>query len=266
MTAAHLQNAGPNLIQLITKILNRTCELEYVPQNFKMGTQIPLYKGKNTCTLDQNNYRGITLLTSLNKVFEILLWGRMKDWWEGEQVISPLQGACQPGKSCVHSALALQEAISVGLGTKKVLVTYLDVSKAFDGVWIDGLFYHLRQMGVVGRTWRMLYDTYQNFKCKVRIAGNYSDWYTMECGIHQGGVLSLLKYVAFIDPLLRSLEESRLGCQIANINVNPIGYADDMASACTSKANTDKSLSMIDAYAKKWRYAYNAKKSAVLVF
>ena len=177
-----------------------------------MGTQIPLYKGKNTCTLDQNNYRGITLLTSLNKVFEVLLWERVKDWWEGEQVITPLQGACRIGKSCVHSALALQESISVGLGTnKKVLVTYLDVSKAFDGVWIDGLFYQLRQLGMEGKVWRLLYATYQNFKCKARVANTYSDWYTMQCGIHQGGFLSLLKYVAFIDPLLRDLEKSRLG-------------------------------------------------------
>ena len=123
-----------------------------------MGTQVPLYKGKSTCTLETNNSRVITLLTSLNKVFEILLWNRMKDCWEGDQVISHLQGACHSGKSCIHSALILQEAISVGLGTKKrVLVTYLDVSKAFDGVWIDGLFYQLHESSIVGKAWRLLY-------------------------------------------------------------------------------------------------------------
>ena len=98
ITAEHLQKAGPSLIPLLSNIYRRIVELEYVPSNFRIGTQIPLYKGKNTCTLDQNNYRGITLLTSLNKVFEILLWERLKDWWEGEQVISPLQGACRTGK------------------------------------------------------------------------------------------------------------------------------------------------------------------------
>ena len=267
ISAEHLQYGGRNLLSLLVKVFNRIADLEYVPTNFRLGTQIPLYKGKNTCTLDQNNYRGITLLTSLNKVFELLLWGRMKDWWEGEQVISPLQGACCAGKSCLHSALTLQETIAVGLDTKKkVLVTYLDVSKAFDGVWIDGLFYQLHQMGLVGKFWRLLYSTYQGFKCKVRIANVYSEWYTMECGIHQGGILSLLKYVAFIDPLLRNLENSGLGSQIADIRTNPVGYADDMASACPSKANIDKSLNIIDKHAKKWHYSYNAKKSAVMVY
>ena len=240
-------------------------ETEYVPTNFRLGTQIPLYRGKNTCALDLNNDRGITLLTILNKVFEMLLWQRMKDWWEREQVISPLQGACRTGKSCVHPALTLQESIAIGLGTgKKVLVTYLDVSKAFDGVWIDGLFFQLRQTGIVGKAWRLLYSTYQDFRCKVRISGVYSDWYTMECGIHQVGFLSLLKYVAFIDPLLRDLVKSELGCRVAGVPSNPVGYADDMAS--TSKAGTDRTLGIVSRHAKKWRYTYNAKKSAVLVF
>ena len=267
VSAEHLQFAGQNLKIILTRMFNRISILEYIPLNFRQGTQIPLYKGKNTCSLDQNNYRGITLLTSLNKVFEILVWDRMKDWWEGEQVISPLQGACRPGKSCVHSSLILQESIAVGLGTKKkVLVTYLDVSKAFDGVWIDGLFFQLRKMGVRGRVWRMLYASYQNFRCKTRICNTYSDWYTMECGIHQGGFLSLLKYTAFIDPLIRKLELSGLGCKIIDIPTSPVGYADDMASASLSKLNTDKSLNIIYEYARKWRYKYNAKKSAVMVY
>ena len=267
VSAEHLQNAGPNIIPLLTEIFRRAVTLEYVPSNFRKGTQIPLYKGKNTCTLDMNNYRGITLLTNLNKVFEILLWERLKDWWEEEQVISPLQGACRTGRSCLHSALALQETVSVGLDTnKRVLVTYLDVSKAFDGVWIDGLFYQLRKKGIVGRVWRLLYSSYKNFQCKVRISGSYSDWYTMECGIHQGGFLSLLKYVAFIDPLLRDLEQSGLGCNVAGVPTSPIGYADDMSTACISKISVDKSLAQIAQYANRWRYSYNAKKSAILVF
>ena len=246
ITAEHPQNGGKNLIILLTRVFCRVVETEYVPINFRLGTQIPLYKGKNTCALDQNNYRGITLLTSLNKVFEMLLWQRMRDWWEAEQVISPLQGACRTGKSCVHSALALQESIAVGLGTgKKVLVTYLDVSKAFDGVWIDGLFFQLRQAGIVGKAWRLLYSTYQDFKCKVRISGVYSDWYSMECGIHQGGFLSLMKYVAFIDPLLRELGNSEPGCRVEGVPSNHVGYADDMASASVSKVGTDRTLGIV---------------------
>ena len=64
-------------------------------------------------------------------------------WWDESGAISQLQGACRKGISCVYSAL--QESIStLFLEThNKGFVTYLDVSKAFDGVWIGGLFYRL---------------------------------------------------------------------------------------------------------------------------
>ena len=88
----------------------------------------------------------------------------------------------------------------------------------------------------------------------------------MECGIHQGGFLFLLKYVAFIDPLSRDLLRSGLGCRVVGIPSNPVGYADVMATASLSKIDTDRSLGIISNHAKKWRYTYNAKKSAVLIF
>ena len=88
----------------------------------------------------------------------------------------------------------------------------------------------------------------------------------MGCGIHQGGYISLLNYIAFIDPLLRILEYEGMRCHVAGIPTNPVGYADVMASASTSKSVVDKTLRTVHNYTNKWRYAYNATKSAVFVF
>ena len=68
-----------------------------------------LYKGKDTCTLDPNNYRGITLLSVFNKIYEILLWNRLKGWWVENNIISDLQFACKKGLSCTHAAYLLKE-------------------------------------------------------------------------------------------------------------------------------------------------------------
>ena len=73
LTTEHLVYAGDLIVKILTKVFNIVVELEYIPSNFRRGTQIPLYKGKNTCPLDVNNYRGITLLTCMNKMFEILI-------------------------------------------------------------------------------------------------------------------------------------------------------------------------------------------------
>ena len=75
---------------------------------------------------------------------------------------------------------------------------------------------------------------------KVRIGVRTSDWFYMGCGIHQGGFLSLTKYVAFINDLLHDLEQSKLCCTIGVIPTTSVGYADDVATANTSKLKADK--------------------------
>ena len=263
----HLKALGSITVDLLVLVFKWVLVLEYVPKNFRRGVQVPLFKGKNTSSLDPDNYRGITLLSTFNKVFEILLWSRLEVWWQRDQVVSPAQGACRKGVSSVHTAMMLQETIATGLETSdKVYVLYLDVSKAFDSVWTEGLFYQLHALGVTGRTWRLMYRTYINFKCRVRILNKMSKWYPMLCGIHQGGFLSLIKYVIFINSLLVDLQEANICCTISHIETSPLSYADDLAVASTHKGKVDRALGIADKHSLKWRYRFNAGKSAVLVY
>ena len=266
ITKEHLIPAGHMLPTILMLAFKWIFTLEYIPNNFRQGVQIPLHKGKNTSILDTNNFRGITLLSTFNKIFEMLVWSRMKEWWLNGEVISNLQGACRPGLSCVHTTLLMQETIAQQLEThKNIFVCYLDVTKAFDGIWINGLFYRLHQLGIRGRIWRLLYKCYIDFTARVRIQGKFSRSYKMLCGIHQGGYLSSLKYIAFIDSLIRTLENSRICCTMGRMNTTPLGYADDMATATVSKLAMDKVFSIVHLHSRKWRYDFNAKKCAVVV-
>ena len=88
----------------------------------------------------------------------------------------------------------------------------------------------------------------------------------MSCGIHQGRILSLNKYIVFINDLLIELENSNLCCTIPKIPSSPAGYANDLAAATISKFHTDKVHNIVNEYGKRWRFKFNAGKSAVLVF
>ena len=106
-------------------------------------------------------------------------------------------------------------------------VAYFDVFKAFDTVWVNGLFYKMYEMGIRGKTWRLLYRSYIDFMCKVRskvrIRDMSSEWYKMMCGIHQGGFLSLINYMAFINQMIINLRDSDLCCRIdALLSTPPI--------------------------------------------
>ena len=241
ISAEHVIYAGEAMVNFLTRLFNKVAEIEYMPSNFRRGVQVPLFKGKILCSLDTNNYRGITLLTSFNKIFEIAIWHRIEKWWFKSGIISRFQGACRKGQSCIHTAVLLQETVSVARETNNsVFVSYFDVLKAFDTVWTNGLFYKLYNAGITGKIWRLLYRAYEGFTCSVRIENKTYDQYVMQCGIHQGGFLSLMKYSVFINGLLEELEASKLCCSIYHIPSTPAGYADDLATATTSKAKTDR--------------------------
>ena len=267
ISSEHVKYAGIVLVTVLCILFNMCVACEYIPCNFRRGIQVPLYKGKNTCSLNPDNYRGITLLSTFNKLFEAIVWERIQQWWFDERVTSVLQGAARKGFSCVHTALTLQETIAKERENgRKVFVAFYDVAKAFDSVWTDGLFFQLHEMGVTGSLWRLLYRSYIDFQCCVRIGSKHSNWYTMECGIHQGGYLSLVKYTAYIDSLITILEESDLCCKIYRIKSSPLGYADDLAASTVSKQRMDRVMSIVYQHGCDWRYSFNASKSAVLVY
>ena len=145
------------MLELLAHIFNMVIDFEYIPKCFRYGVQVPLFKGKDLCSLDPNTYRGITLLSTYNKLFEIVMWNRLKQWWMDSGMISELQGACKSGLSCIHTAFTLQETIATSLeDNNKCYVAFNDVTKAFNGVWIDGLFRQVFDSGVTGKTWLRL--------------------------------------------------------------------------------------------------------------
>ena len=75
-----------------------------------------------------------------------------------------------------------------------------------------------------------------------------------------------MKYLAFINTLLVNLEESGLCCTIGGLTLSPLGYADDVAAASLGKNSTDQILDLAFRHSCKWRYQFNPKKSAVLVY
>ena len=122
-------------------------------------------------------------------------------------------------------------------------------------------FFRLHKIGITGKHWCLLFKTYINFKCCVRIQNKLSEWYTMEAGIHQGGYLSLIKYITFIDSLIIELEKSKLCCSINAVSVSPLGYADDIATACTNKDNIDRTVDVAFKHSRRWHYDLIPKKA-----
>ena len=264
ITAEHVKKGGPIVIKILTMMYNLITKTRLVPAHFKKGVRIPLFKGGNKDPEMRDNHRGITLLPVLSKLYETLILGRTEEWfWSNVNI---RQCAGQKGGSSLHCATILQETIAhVRNGGSTAYVALLDAKKAFDSVWIDGLFYQLFQKRMDYSLWRIIRAYYTDSQCCVRVAGGCSDWFQVRVGVHQGGVLSMKLYQIYIDSLLDLITSEGEMLMIGHNNCNILAYADDVALVSLTPDALQRNLDLVYEHSRKWQYQHNTSKSEVLV-
>ena len=98
-----------------------------------------------------SNYRPISLLPILAKVFERIIFKNLYNYLTDNKLLTKNQSGFRPGDSCINQLLSLvheiHESFDRGFEVRSI---YLDMSKAFDKVWHEGLIFKLRQNGIEG--------------------------------------------------------------------------------------------------------------------
>ena len=91
---------------------------------------------------NKDNYRGVTLFTTLCKSYDMGLLNRLESYDDQKGLFSDMQFGFKKGVGCTQASFTILETINHMLGRgSKVFVCFLDVRKAFDTVWIDGFMY-----------------------------------------------------------------------------------------------------------------------------
>ena len=260
----HLKFGSHLLPGLLSTLFNAILFSHHIPAAFKLSHIIPIPKGHNKDLTNPSNYRGISLLSAVAKVFEKLLLIRLTDL--GTIKLNPLQGGFRPGVSCLHSAFVFQEAIFfLREKKKKAFVAFLDVKKAFDTVWHAGLFVKLFQCNVPPYIWHILDVWYSCSISAVVWDSQVSRSFPIKQGVRQGSILSPLLYSIFVNALLDQLSTSSFGVSIEGVFCGAPMYADDLALIGTSEVDLQNMLDIVSSYALMWHYELNAQKSAILV-
>lgn len=205
-------------------------------------------------------------MPALSKLFEKIIQTRI-DTSNIPNSIHPLQHGFQKGKSSKHVSFILQESVNYCQERNSPLYAcFLDAAKAFDKVWISGLLYKLADLGFVGNDLRLISNMFKGMKSRVFNQGILSDWIDVKQGTRQGSLLSPFFYTVFINELLFLLDKSNKGLKIGSQLYSAPTQADDIVVLSLSKKGLETLLKLVHGYSKKWRYIYNADKSAVIVF
>jgi hypothetical protein len=207
---ALLRNGGKALATVLCRLINFSWHHSVIPQAWRDADVIALYKGKGDLE-DCDSYRPISLTSVLARTVERLIYPRL--YAIINQHLSIHQSGFRHGRSTVDQILAVVERARLSIAAKECLpVVFLDIKKAFDRVWHDGLMFKLYdQFRVAGRCWSWIRAFLFGRRLRVRLNGLLSGWHDVENGVPQGSVLAPLLFLVYINDLASQVEA--VGCE-----------------------------------------------------
>ena len=142
------------------------------------GKKVILYlyirKGTNS-KQSLKNHRPMFSLAICSNIFERFIYNEMLTFFTANKLISPNQSRFRPGNSCVNQLLAITHEIYKPFYERfEVRGVFLDISKAFDKVWHEGLLFKLNQNGTSGNILYLLRDFLSCQKQRVILDGQHS--------------------------------------------------------------------------------------------
>ena len=149
----------------------------------------------------------------------------------------------------------------------KVFGCFLDVRKAFDTVWIDGLLYKLfTEFDIRGRMWLVIKDLYTEVRGQVFYSSTLSRKFDISQGTGQGRILAPFMYKVYINCLLNELTNHCYAISINQLSLPSPSFADDIALLALYPTFLTSLMGMCYKYSTKWRYEFNHTKSGVVTY
>ena len=131
----------------------------------------------------------------------------MFEFFIQNNLITPNQSGFKTDDSCINQLISTTHEIYKSFDDGyEVRGVFLDISKAFDKVWYQGLHYKLRQNGISGELLKILTDFLDNRTQRVILNGQYSSWAKVEAGVPQGSILGPLLFLIYINDLSDNLD------------------------------------------------------------
>ena len=252
-----LKICAHELAPSLAKIFQLSLHIGEFPEQWKLANVLPLFKKGDPHMVE--NYRPVSLLSCISKVFERVIFKHVFNFLRDNLKITIHQSGFMPGDSTVNQLAYLYNFLAKALNDKKeVHIVFCDISKAFDRVWHAGLLYKFKKCGVEGKLLNWFGSYLQNRKQRVILNGQYSAWGNLMAGVPQGSVLGPLMFLVYINDI------------VDDITCNIKLFADDTAifididDMVTGQTVVNQDLTKLQAWSKQWLVDFNAKKTVAM--
>ena len=245
----------------IVDIFNAILNSVFFPTQWSEGIIVPLFKKNDPNNV--NNYRGITLVSCFSKIFTGVLNNRLNKWAENNDVLSDSQFGFRMGRSTTDAIFVLNAIIQKILNEKgRLFCTFIDLKKAFDSVYLNGLWYKLYKLGINAKLLRVIEDMYNKVKTCVRGCNSYSEFFDCAVGLKQGEVISPILFSLFIEDLELFLQEDpTCGLSLDEITFILMLFADDTVILGKDRNDLQRRLDLLNSYCNKWGVSGKYRKN-----
>ncbi|KAL4123315.1 hypothetical protein QTP88_015512 [Uroleucon formosanum] len=252
-----LKNLPHNIITQIAHIFTACLRISYFPKIWKKATIVMIPKpGKNHSISE--NHRPISLLSTISKVYEKIILKTLRIY------IKPRaeQHAFREGHSTTTPLFHLFKEIKNNQKQKKyTAATFLDMEKAFDRVWHDGLIFKLKTNTRLPINMIKLIKSFLSDRSfQVRVVDQQSTTRQIQAGVPQGSCLSPLLYIQYVNdlPLLDKIQTSIF----ADDTMFHTAHKNRNYAICQLQRQLDQTVIWID----RWRLKLNIDKTEAIIF
>ena len=259
-------SCGKNeLKHVLVLLFNNLYEEGYFPEEWATGIIVPIYK-KGDRSLP-TNYRGITLTSTMSKLFTHILNQRLLQWSEQYHISCEAQFAYKPGYSTTDAVFVLHSVIVQTVKESDAVCCFIDFSKAFDHVERSILFKKMIKYCVSSKMLKMIENMYSKMKTRVRSTERYTNSFLLENGLMQGECLSPSLFSMYLNDIVEHIESvESMGVLLGNTKITVLKYADDLVLFAKSAESLQLGLNALHQFCKINKLTVNCDKSKVMHF
>ena len=220
VTTEMIRAAGPIGLQWLYRLFRIIWKKKEVPEEWGKGLIIPIFKkgDRKEC----NNYRGITLIAHVAKIFERVLEGRLRR--KIEEAMEEEQYGFRKDRSTFDLIFSLRNMMEKRWEFgRDMVMTFIDIEKAYDSVPRQLVWEVLRRKQVNRAEVQMIKAMYKNCVSSVKTRIGETNWFKVETGLRQGSVLSPILFIIVMDEIHKIIKK-RLGSEATKALL----FADDI--------------------------------------
>ena len=217
LPAKFIKYSAPLIAKPLSELFNLSIASGVYPDPLKIAKVLPIYKkGEHA---DMNNYRPISILSHINKIFETIISKQIKHFLSKHGTLYKYQYGFRENHSTDHALIEIVDNIKLSVDSGKLAGgIFVDLTKAFDTVNHNILLEKLNNIGIRGTPNNLIKSYLSNRLQYVEIGNTKSNLLSINCGVPQGSVLGPLLFILYINDLANC-------CLLGKIRI----FADDTA-------------------------------------